>query len=117
MLRQRAVEGVVSSLRAPYSTNYRRIGSRVCPVRPLRRRTSRCFPRRQGRHPRNKSRRYSALTYYTVGLIGYLARVGKTFGIALDPDMVMAFSVPLVALLAALAVRHIRRAVARDVRR
>jgi uncharacterized membrane-anchored protein len=56
----------------------------------------------------------AAVTYYAVGLIGYLAKAGKTLGIALNPDLVMAAAVPLVALLAALGVRHIRRTVARE---
>ena len=56
----------------------------------------------------------AAVTYYTVGLIGHLAKAGKTLGIALDPDLVMAAAVPLVALLAALGVRHIRRTVSRE---
>ncbi len=56
----------------------------------------------------------AAVTYYSVGLIGYLAKAGKSLGFALNADLVMAAAVPLVALLAALGVRHIRRAVARD---
>jgi uncharacterized membrane-anchored protein len=56
----------------------------------------------------------AAVTYYIVGLIGYLAKAGKTLGVALNPELVMAAAVPLVALLAALGVRHIRRAVARE---
>ena len=53
----------------------------------------------------------AAVTYYTVGLIGYLAKASKTLGVALNPDLVMAAAVPVVALLAALGVRHIRRTV------
>lgn len=56
----------------------------------------------------------AAVTYYAVGLIGYLAKAGKTLGVALNPDLVMAAAVPLVALLAALGVRHIRRTVSRE---
>jgi len=56
----------------------------------------------------------AAVTYYTVGLVGYLAKAGKTLGVALNPDLVMAAAVPVVALLAALGVRHIRRTVARE---
>ena len=56
----------------------------------------------------------AAVTYYTVGLVGYLAKAGKTLGVALNPDLVMAAAVPLVALLAALGVRHIRRTVSRE---
>jgi uncharacterized membrane-anchored protein len=56
----------------------------------------------------------AAVTYYSVGLIGYLAKAGKALGVGLNPDLVMAAAVPLVALLAALGVRHIRRTVARE---
>ncbi|OGA40323.1 MAG: hypothetical protein A3G24_21225 [Betaproteobacteria bacterium RIFCSPLOWO2_12_FULL_62_13] len=56
----------------------------------------------------------AAVTYYTVGLIGYFAKAGKTLGVALNPDLVMAGAIPLVALLAALGVRHIRRTVSRE---
>lgn len=56
----------------------------------------------------------AAVTYYIVGLVGYLAKAGKSLGIALNPDLVMAAAVPLVALLAALGVRHIRRTVSRE---
>ena len=56
----------------------------------------------------------AAVTYYVVGLIGYLAKAGKTLGVALNPDLVMAAAVPLVALLAALGVRHIRGTVSRE---
>lgn len=56
----------------------------------------------------------AAVTYYSVGLIGYLAKAARTLGAAIHPDLVMAAAVPVVALLAALGVRHIRKAVARD---
>ena len=56
----------------------------------------------------------AAVTYYIVSLIGYLAKAGKVLGVALNPDLVMAAAVPLVALLAALGVRHIRRTVSRE---
>jgi uncharacterized membrane-anchored protein len=56
----------------------------------------------------------AAVTYYIVGLIGYLAKAGKTLGIALNPELAMAAAVPLVVLLAAFGVRHIRRTVARE---
>ena len=56
----------------------------------------------------------AAVTYYCVSLIGYLAKAGKTLGLTLDPDLAMAIAVPLVALLAALGVRYIRREVSRE---
>jgi uncharacterized membrane-anchored protein len=56
----------------------------------------------------------AAVTYYTVGLIGYLAKAGTALGVAVNPELVMAVAVPLVALLAALGVRQIRRTVSRE---
>jgi uncharacterized membrane-anchored protein len=56
----------------------------------------------------------AAVTYYAVGLVAYLAKAGKTLGLALNLDLVTAAAVPLVALLAALGVRHIRREVSRE---
>jgi len=56
----------------------------------------------------------AAVTYYIVGLVGYLAKAAETLGVTLNSDLVMAAAVPLVALLAALGVRHIRRAVSSE---
>ncbi len=56
----------------------------------------------------------AAITYYVVGLIGYAAKGLKAGGMALDPDIVMGLSIPLVALAAALGVRQIRRMVKRE---
>jgi uncharacterized membrane-anchored protein len=54
----------------------------------------------------------AAITYYIVGLVGYLAKGIKAAGVALDIEIVMAVSIPIVAVLAALGIRHIRRSVA-----
>lgn len=55
----------------------------------------------------------AAISYYVVGLIGYLARAFKAAGGGLHPDLVTGIAIPIVALLAALSIRHIRRAVQR----
>ena len=56
----------------------------------------------------------AAVTYYIVGMVGYLAKAVETLGVTLNPGLVMAAAVPVVALLAALGVRHIRRTVSRE---
>lgn len=56
----------------------------------------------------------AAITYYAVGLIGYLAKAAKGLGVHLDPDIVTGMSIPIAAVLVALGVRHIRRTVTRD---
>lgn len=55
----------------------------------------------------------AAITYYAVGLIGYLAKAAKSLGVHLDPDIVTGVSIPIVAVLVALGVRHIRKTVTR----
>jgi len=56
----------------------------------------------------------TAITYYLVGLVGYAAKALKAAGLAVDPELAMGVSIPLVALLAALGIRHVRRRVTRD---
>ena len=56
----------------------------------------------------------AAVTYYIVGLVGYLAKGLKAGGVHLDPEITMAVSIPVVAIIAALGVRKIRRAVTRN---
>jgi len=56
----------------------------------------------------------AAITYYLVGLVGYAAKGLKAAGVALDPDLVMAISIPLVAVAVALGVRQVRRMVTRE---
>jgi len=55
----------------------------------------------------------AAITYYVVGLVGYAAKGLKSVGLAVDADLAMGISIPVVAALAALGVRHIRRTVVR----
>jgi uncharacterized membrane-anchored protein len=51
----------------------------------------------------------AAVSYYVVGLIGYLAKGLKPFGVALQPEMVTAAAVPLVVAGMWLLVRRIRK--------
>lgn len=51
----------------------------------------------------------AAVSYYVVGLIGYLAKGSDLFGLHLKPEIVTAVSVPLVILGVWWAVRRIRR--------
>jgi hypothetical protein len=53
----------------------------------------------------------AAISYYVVGLIGYLAKALKAAGGQINPDIGIA--IPIVALAAAFSIRHIRRAVQR----
>lgn len=55
----------------------------------------------------------AAITYYAVGLIGYLAKAAKSVGLEVDPDLAVGVSIPIVAVLVALGVRHIRKTVTR----
>ncbi|WP_416900176.1 MAG: DUF3422 family protein [Minwuia sp.] len=49
----------------------------------------------------------AAVTYYAVGLVGYAAKGAEELGVGLDPALVMAVSIPIVALL---VIRSLRRA-------
>ena len=55
----------------------------------------------------------AAITYYLVGLVGYAAKGMKAAGWLLEPDLVMAVSIPIVAVIAALGIRYVRRAIVR----
>lgn len=59
----------------------------------------------------------AAITYYLVGLVGYAAKALKSAGYAIDPDIAMGLSIPLVALLAAFGIRYVRRSVSKESRR
>jgi uncharacterized membrane-anchored protein len=56
----------------------------------------------------------AAISYYVVGLIGYVAKGFKATGAAINPDVVTGVAIPIVAIVAALGVRHIRRVVQRE---
>jgi uncharacterized membrane-anchored protein len=54
-----------------------------------------------------------AITYYLASLVGYLAKGLQAAGVALDPNLAMALSIPVVALVVALGVGRVRRTVMR----
>ncbi|MBE0625376.1 MAG: DUF3422 domain-containing protein [Burkholderiales bacterium] len=56
----------------------------------------------------------AAITYYLVSLVGYVAKASKAAGLAVDPDIAMGWSIPVVALLAAVGIRYVRRSVAKE---
>ena len=51
----------------------------------------------------------AAIVYYVAGLLGYMAKGVKAGGLALDPDIVVAVAVPLVAVASLMAVRRARK--------
>lgn len=54
----------------------------------------------------------AAVTYYVVGLVGYLAKGLYGLGVAVDATLAQGLSIPVVAALVALGVRRVRRSVA-----
>lgn len=56
----------------------------------------------------------AAITYYIVGLVGYAAKAMHTAGMPVNAELVMGVSIPVVAILALIGVRKIRRMVKRD---
>jgi uncharacterized membrane-anchored protein len=55
----------------------------------------------------------AAITYYLVGLIGYIAKGLKAAGWRVDYEIVMAVSIPVVIVLTAFGIHHVRQAVSR----
>lgn len=55
----------------------------------------------------------AAVTYYVVGLIGYLAKGLKSGGVDLNPEICMAASIPVVALLAGFGIHRLKGAITR----
>jgi uncharacterized membrane-anchored protein len=51
----------------------------------------------------------AAITYYSAGLVGYLAKAGKSLGLPLDPDVAVGVSIPLIALALWMGLRRLRR--------
>ena len=55
----------------------------------------------------------AAITYYLVGLTGYVAKGVKALGWPIDAELVMGASIPIVAVIAALGIRYVRRTIVR----
>jgi uncharacterized membrane-anchored protein len=55
----------------------------------------------------------AAITYYAVGLVGYLAKAGAAAGLRFDPDLVTGLAVLPVAVLLAFGVRKLRERIRR----
>lgn len=56
----------------------------------------------------------AAITYYGAGLVGYVAKAGKTLGLPLSPDVAAGAAVPLIAVALWLALRRLRRTLGHD---
>jgi uncharacterized membrane-anchored protein len=59
----------------------------------------------------------AAITYYVVGLIGYAAKGLKALGLRVDYEVVQAISIPVVIVLTAFGIHHVRQAVTRAVKK
>jgi uncharacterized membrane-anchored protein len=57
----------------------------------------------------------AAITYYVVGLVGYMAKGVASAGWPINVELAMAVSIPIVALATIFGVRHVRKVVARAV--
>ncbi|MCM5569522.1 DUF3422 domain-containing protein [Burkholderiaceae bacterium FT117] len=55
----------------------------------------------------------AAITYYAVGLVGYIAKAAKAGGWPVDPDLAAGLSVVPIAIAVALGIRHIREGIRR----
>lgn len=55
----------------------------------------------------------AAITYYTVGLVGYAAKGLKAAGVDVKPELLSGIAIPVVALAVALGLRRMRRKLAR----
>ncbi|HET9469678.1 MAG TPA: DUF3422 domain-containing protein, partial [Usitatibacter sp.] len=53
----------------------------------------------------------AAITYYVVGLVGYGAKAIEALGYPLDPTIAMGAAIPVVAVMAALGLRFVRRTI------
>ena len=53
----------------------------------------------------------AAITYYVVGLVGYAAKALKVTGYRIDPELASGIAIPIVAVLAALGIRYVRRTI------
>jgi uncharacterized membrane-anchored protein len=51
----------------------------------------------------------AAITYYVVGLVGYLAKGLKAGGMPVDPEIAMAAAIPVVIIILGMVLRRVRR--------
>ena len=51
----------------------------------------------------------AAIVYYAAGLVGYLVKAAKAGGLNIEPDLAVGIAVPLLAIVAVVAVRRARR--------
>lgn len=59
----------------------------------------------------------AAITYYAVGLVGYMAKGLHAGGLPVNAEIVTAIAVPVVAILAWLGVRRVRKVIGREAQR
>ncbi|HVC10220.1 MAG TPA: DUF3422 family protein, partial [Burkholderiales bacterium] len=55
----------------------------------------------------------AAITYYVVSLVGYAAKAREAAGVRINPAVAIGVAIPVVAVLAGLGVRYVRRRIAR----
>jgi uncharacterized membrane-anchored protein len=58
----------------------------------------------------------AAVSYYVIGLLSYALKGVKAAGADINPDFILACSIPVVAILAALSIAHIRESIIRKAR-
>jgi uncharacterized membrane-anchored protein len=56
----------------------------------------------------------AAITYYSAGLVGYLAKAGNSLGLPLDADIAVGVSIPLIALALWMGLRRLRRSLGHE---
>lgn len=56
----------------------------------------------------------AAISYYIVGLVGYLAKAGKAAGMPYEPDLLVGGSIPLVVVGVWMGVRKIKKRLTKD---
>jgi uncharacterized membrane-anchored protein len=55
----------------------------------------------------------AAVTYYIVGLVGYVTKGLKAAGVELNPELIMAISIPVIAALAGFGINRIKQTIKR----
>jgi uncharacterized membrane-anchored protein len=53
----------------------------------------------------------AAVTYYGAGLVGYAAKGAKALGLNVAPDLAVALSIPVIAVLVWVVIRRLHRRV------